>query len=115
MYNGHSRSSVHDSMSNARASLHINMATVHILNNDIHQAEKCVLSALKISPTSIAGLKTLVYILLKKGNTSEALSVLRMGRYISSNSNSNSNSSNSNSNTSGINSNSNGVVNGTRS
>jgi thioredoxin-like negative regulator of GroEL len=68
-------------MINARASLHLNMATVHLLDNDLVQAEKCLQSALRIAPTSPAALKTLVYVLLKKGNTVEALNVLRTGRH----------------------------------
>jgi Tfp pilus assembly protein PilF len=78
-------------MINARASLHLNMATVHLLDNDLVQAEKCLQSALRIAPTSPAALKTLVYVLLKKGNTVEALNVLRMGRNSASTSTSGSN------------------------
>ncbi|CAM9681153.1 unnamed protein product [Chrysoparadoxa australica] len=65
----------------ARSSLHINLATVHMLQGNLQQAERCMMNALRISPTCPQVLRMLVYILLRRGNIAEARQVLREGRY----------------------------------
>ena len=68
--------------SQARCSLHINLANVHILQNDLVQAEKCVQQALAICPTSSDAVRMMVYILLRNGKTELALKVLKERRQI---------------------------------
>lgn len=67
----------------ARCALHLNLANVYLLQNNLAAAEKCVGLGLAACPTSPDALRSLVFILLRTGNTSAALEALKSRRPLS--------------------------------
>ena len=64
----------------ARSALHLNLANVYLLQNNLAAAEKCVRAGLAACPTSPDALRSLLFILLRTGNTAAALEVLKSRR-----------------------------------
>jgi len=64
----------------SRSVLYGNLATVHVLRNDLEAATKYVHQALALQPDSRQALLCLVYLELKAGNTERAVAVLRKHR-----------------------------------
>ncbi len=64
----------------ARSALHLNLANVYLLQNNLAAAEKCVRAGLAACPTSPDALRSLLFILLRTGNTTAALEALKSRR-----------------------------------
>jgi CCR4-NOT transcription complex subunit 10 len=64
----------------ARSALHLNLANVYLMQNNLPVAEQCVRAGLKACPNSPEALRALIYVLLRKGRASEALEVLKYRR-----------------------------------
>ncbi|GAB5034814.1 ccr4-not transcription complex subunit 10 [Nannochloropsis oceanica] len=64
----------------ARSALHLNLANVYLLQNNLAAAEECVRAGLAACPTSPDALRSLLFILLRTGNTTAALEALKSRR-----------------------------------
>ncbi|RHY98125.1 hypothetical protein DYB35_002726 [Aphanomyces astaci] len=64
------------------ANLHVNNATVAILQKNMPQAEQSVAQAVRLAPTSRHSLELLVYILLRKGHSNKAMQILKEARVV---------------------------------
>lgn len=64
----------------ALCALHLNIATVYAVQGQLAQAEKCAREALARCPQSSEANRMIVYVLLRSGNTAEALQVLKLCR-----------------------------------
>lgn len=64
----------------ARSALHLNLANVYLLQGNLAAAEKCVRAGLAACPTSPDALRSLIFILLRRGNTAAALECLKSRR-----------------------------------
>lgn len=60
----------------ARAVLHTNLATVHILQGDLKQASQCAQKALELQPNSRNALLCLVYLEIRGGNLDAAREIM---------------------------------------
>lgn len=60
--------------------LYSNLASLHLQDGNLKEAERCCEKAFEASPNSLAPLRTLVYILLRRGKHTEALQRLKQGR-----------------------------------
>ena len=60
----------------ARAVLHANLATVHIVQGDLAQASQCAHKALELQPDSRNALLCLVYLEIRAGNLDAAREIL---------------------------------------
>jgi Flp pilus assembly protein TadD len=61
----------------ARSALHVNMANVALLQGNFSHAEQYAREALAACPNSPDALRMLLFILLRKGSTAQALDVLK--------------------------------------
>merc|ERR1711966_641748 len=57
--------------------LYTNLAALHIQDGNLKEAERCCERALQVQPRALAPLRSLVYILLSKGQHAAALQRLR--------------------------------------
>lgn len=57
-----------------------NLAALHIQDGNLKEAERCCERALQAQPRAFAPLRTLVYVLMRKGNNQQALSRLKQSR-----------------------------------
>ena len=57
----------------ARAMLHANLATVHIMQGDLKQASRCALKALELQPANRNALLCSVYLEVRAGNLEVAI------------------------------------------
>jgi len=64
----------------ARSMLYTNLACVHILKEDMAQAQVCIAQALTHQPSSTKALLLQVYLEIRKGNSDVALELLKRGR-----------------------------------
>ncbi|ETW09271.1 hypothetical protein H310_01670 [Aphanomyces invadans] len=64
------------------AHLHVNNATTAILQKNMPQAEQSVAQAVRLAPSSRHSLEMLVYILLRKGNSKNAMQILKEARIV---------------------------------
>mmetsp|Transcript_147 Transcript_147/g.327 ORF Transcript_147/g.327 Transcript_147/m.327 type:complete len:697 (-) Transcript_147:137-2227(-) len=60
----------------ARAVLHTNLATVHIMSGDLKQASQCAQKALELQPNSRNALLCLVYLEIRSGNLEAAREIM---------------------------------------
>jgi len=60
--------------------LYTNLGALHVQDGNLAEAERCCELALKVQPRALAPLRTLVYILMRKGQHSQALEKLRVSR-----------------------------------
>jgi hypothetical protein len=60
--------------------LYTNLAALHIQDGNLEEAEKCCKRSLQVQPRGLAPLRTLVYILLRKGQPAQALQRLKQSR-----------------------------------
>lgn len=68
--------------SSARYVLYVNLAAAHILQDKLPQAQKCLLHATAIHPSSPHALLLQTYIELARGNTAAALDLLQRGKIV---------------------------------
>ncbi len=62
--------------------LYVNLAAAHILQDKLPQAQKCLLHATAIHPSSPHALLLQTYIELARGNTAAALDLLQRGKIV---------------------------------
>eukprot|EP00928_Gymnodinium_smaydae_P007793 TRINITY_DN12793_c0_g1_i2.p1 TRINITY_DN12793_c0_g1~~TRINITY_DN12793_c0_g1_i2.p1 ORF type:complete len:1041 (+),score=272.00 TRINITY_DN12793_c0_g1_i2:120-3242(+) len=67
-------------LGDAQSMLLTNMAAVQIQENNLREAERICERALQAQPKALAPLRTLLYILLRRGKQKEALQRLKQGR-----------------------------------
>ena len=66
----------------ARCGMMVNLATVHVLLNDLVEAENCARRAISVCNTSADAARMLIYIMLRKGETARALQMLKDQRTV---------------------------------
>eukprot|EP00442_Polarella_glacialis_P000769 CAMPEP_0115050414 /NCGR_PEP_ID=MMETSP0227-20121206/1768_1 /TAXON_ID=89957 /ORGANISM="Polarella glacialis, Strain CCMP 1383" /LENGTH=1017 /DNA_ID=CAMNT_0002434261 /DNA_START=44 /DNA_END=3097 /DNA_ORIENTATION=+ len=72
--------SVFPRLGDMQCMLYTNLAAVHCQDGNIAEAEKACEKALQVQPMALAPLRTLVYLLLRKGQNDEALRRLKESR-----------------------------------
>lgn len=60
--------------------LYTNLAALHVQDDNLDEAEACCERALQVQPNALAPLRTLVYVLLRRGNHIQALHRLKQSR-----------------------------------
>eukprot|EP00406_Dinophysis_acuminata_P021164 CAMPEP_0179349900 /NCGR_PEP_ID=MMETSP0797-20121207/74478_1 /TAXON_ID=47934 /ORGANISM="Dinophysis acuminata, Strain DAEP01" /LENGTH=1078 /DNA_ID=CAMNT_0021064795 /DNA_START=84 /DNA_END=3320 /DNA_ORIENTATION=+ len=60
--------------------LYTDLAALHIQDGHLEEAERCCERALQVQPRALAPLRTLVYILLRRGDSAQALQRLKQSR-----------------------------------
>lgn len=60
--------------------LYTNLAAVHVQDGNLDLAEECCEKALKVEPSALAPLRTLVYVLLRRGDNAQAMQRLQRRR-----------------------------------
>eukprot|EP00927_Polykrikos_kofoidii_P054706 TRINITY_DN49091_c0_g1_i1.p1 TRINITY_DN49091_c0_g1~~TRINITY_DN49091_c0_g1_i1.p1 ORF type:complete len:1139 (-),score=196.03 TRINITY_DN49091_c0_g1_i1:147-3563(-) len=67
-------------LGDSQCMLRTNLAAIHVQEGNLDEAERCCEKALEAQPRALAPLRTLVYILLRRGEHSEALAILKRSR-----------------------------------
>jgi len=67
-------------LGDAQCMLYTNLAALHAQDSNLEEAERCCEKALQVQPHALAPLRTLVYVLLRRGDHEEALQRLKQSR-----------------------------------
>lgn len=67
-------------LGDSQSMLLTNLAAIHVQDGNLGEAERCCEKALQAQPRALAPLRTLVYVLLRKGRHSQALAHLKQSR-----------------------------------